>query len=71
MHVASSIAPSYRDSISVENKQNLNTIATSITDYHWGGLNETLCGGHFTVEGDTLSPTCIAGEINAMIATKT
>ena len=36
-----------------------------------GGRNETLCGGHFTGEGDTLSPTCIAGEINAMIATKT
>ena len=71
MHVASSIAPSYRDGISVENEQNLNTIATSITDDHWGGLNETLCGGHFTGEGDTLSPTCIAGEINAMIATKT
>eukprot|EP00966_Prymnesium_polylepis_P197111 4567969-Prymnesium_polylepis.1 len=71
MHIASSIAPSCRDGISVENEQDLNTIATSITDDHWGGLNENLCGGHFTGKGDALSPTCIAGEINAMIATKT
>jgi hypothetical protein len=70
MHVANSIAPSYRDGISVENEKNINTIATSITDDHWGGLNETLCGGHFTGEGDVLPPCSIAAEINAMIATK-
>ena len=50
MHVASSIAPSYRDGISVENEQNLNTIATSITDDHWGWaernpLRRALYGG--------------------------
>ena len=39
MHVASSIAPSYRDGISVENEKNINTVATSITDDHWGGVN--------------------------------
>eukprot|EP00966_Prymnesium_polylepis_P146945 3393683-Prymnesium_polylepis.1 len=29
MHVASSVAPSYRDGISVENEKNINTVAVS------------------------------------------
>ena len=37
MHVASSIAPSYREKIFVENEKNVNTVATSVTDDHWGG----------------------------------
>ena len=69
MHVANSIAPSYRDGVSVENEKNLSTIATSVTDDHWSGLNETLCGGFYTGDGDgELPPTSIAAEINSMIA---
>jgi hypothetical protein len=68
MHVACSIAPSYRDGISVENEKNINTIATSVTDDHWSGLNETLCGGYYTGTGDELPSTSIAAEINSMIA---
>jgi len=68
MHVANSIAPSYRDGISVENEKNINTVATSTTDDHWGGLNETLCGGYFTGETEALPPSSIAAEINSLIA---
>ena len=68
MHVACSIAPSYRDGISVENEKNINTVATSVTDDHWSGLNETLCGSYYTGTDDELPPTSIAAEINGMIA---
>ena len=70
MHVACSIAPSYRDGISVENEKNVNTVATSVTNDHWHGLNETLCGGCFTGDCDVLPPTSIAAEVNAVIRTK-
>ena len=70
MHVACSIAPSYRDGISVENEKNINTVATSVSDDHWGGLNETLSGGCHTGKGNKLPLGCIAEEINAMVATK-
>mmetsp|Transcript_28287 Transcript_28287/g.72732 ORF Transcript_28287/g.72732 Transcript_28287/m.72732 type:complete len:119 (+) Transcript_28287:1257-1613(+) len=68
MHVANSIAPSYRYGISVENEKNINTVAISTTDDHWGGLNETLCGGYFTGETEALPPSSIAAEINSLIA---
>ena len=67
MHVATSIAPSYRDGVSVENEKNINTVATSTTDDHWGGLDETLCGGYFSGAVDALPPTSIAAEINQLI----
>ena len=70
MHVACSVAPSYRDGISVENEKNINTVAASITDDHWGGLNETLCGGYYTGVGDSLPPGSIAAEVNGLIATQ-
>ena len=70
MHVACSIAPSYREGISVENEKNINTIATSVTDDHWSGLNETLCGSYYTGTGDELPPTSIAADINRMIASR-
>ena len=73
MHVASSIAPSYREGMSVENEKNVNTVATAVTDDHWGGLNEVLCGGYYTGEGageDVLAPSTIAAELNALIANK-
>ena len=70
MHVATSIAPSYRDGISVENEKNVSTVATSVTDDHWHGLNETLCGGCYTGGCDVLPPTSIAGEVNTLIRTK-
>ena len=38
MHVACSIAPSYRDGISVENEKNVNTVATSVTRSVWRAL---------------------------------
>ena len=62
-HVAISIAPSYRDGIATQNEMNLNTIATSVTDDHWGGLNETLCGSCYT-DGDLLPDDSIAAAIN-------
>ena len=68
MHVAVSIAPSYRDGISVENEKNICTIATSVTDDHWGGLDETLCGGYYSGEGETLPANSIAAEVNQVIA---
>ena len=34
MHVANSIAPSYRDGVSVENEKNIATVATTLTDDH-------------------------------------
>ena len=70
MHVACSVAPSYRRCVSVENEKNINTVATSVTDDHWAGLNETLCGGYYTGTGNELPTTCIAAEINQLIATK-
>ena len=48
MHVGVSVAPSYKEGISQQNERNLNTVATSVTDDHWGGLNETLCAGYYT-----------------------
>ena len=69
-HVACSVAPSYRAGISVENEKNINTVATSVTDDHWAGLNETLCGGYYTGGGKELPPTSIAAEINDLIASK-
>ena len=68
MHVASSIAPTYRDGVSVENEKNIATVATSVTSDHWGGLNETMCGGCFTGECDELPPESIAGEVNSIIS---
>ena len=70
MHVASSLAPSYNAGVSVENERNISTVAASVTDDHWAGLNETLCGGCHTGEEATLPPNSIAGEINALIASK-
>ena len=70
MHVANSISPSYRAGISVENEKNIATIATSITDDHWSGLNETLCGSYYTGEGDALPPHSIAADVNSLIASK-
>eukprot|EP00966_Prymnesium_polylepis_P062617 1453172-Prymnesium_polylepis.1 len=67
MHVATSIAPLYRDGVSVENEKNINTVVTSTTDDHWGGLDETLCGGYFTGAVDALPPTSNAAEINQLI----
>ena len=69
MHVASSIAPSYRDGISVENEKNINTVATSITDDHWAGLNEVLCSNFYIGTGDILPPNSIAADINGMLRT--
>ena len=64
-HVATSIAPSYRAGVSQQNEMNLNTIATSVTDDHWGGLDEVLCGCcHST--GDGLPASSIAAELNAI-----
>ena len=65
-HVATSIAPSYRTGISTQNEMNLNTIATSVTDDHWCGLNETLCGSCYSGSGDQLPPDSIAAELNAI-----
>eukprot|EP00966_Prymnesium_polylepis_P024155 556470-Prymnesium_polylepis.1 len=72
MHVAVSIAPSYRDGISVENENNICTIATSVTDdgrgstatsvTPWSGLDETLCGGYYSGEGEALPANSIAAE---------
>ena len=70
MHVACSVAPSYRVGISVENEKNINTVATSVTDDHWAGLNETLCGGYYTGTGDMLPPISIAAEINEIISSR-
>lgn len=69
MHVASSIAPSYRDGISVENEKNINTVATSITDDHWAGLNEVLCSNFYIGTGDILPPNSIAADVNGMLRT--
>ena len=62
-HVATSIAPSYKPGIAQQNEMNLNTIATSVTDDHWGGLDETLCGSAYST-GDLLPANSIAAEIN-------
>ena len=62
-HVATSIAPSYKPGIAQQNEMNLNTIATSVTDDHWGGLDETLCGSCYST-GDLLPANSIAAEIN-------
>jgi hypothetical protein len=70
MHVATSIAPSYREGVSVENEKNICTIAASVTDDHWGGLNETLCGGCYTGDCAALPPASIASELNALVKSK-
>ena len=62
-HVSTSIAPSYKPGIAQQNEMNLNTIATSVTDDHWGGLDETLCGSAYST-GDLLPANSIAAEIN-------
>ena len=41
MHVSSSIAPTYTTGVSVDNEKNISTVATSLTDDHWSGLNQT------------------------------
>ena len=64
-HVATSIAPSYNPGISQQNEMNLNTIATSVTDDHWSGLNEVLCGSCYTA-GDRLPAESVAAELNAI-----
>ena len=64
-HVSSSIAPSYLAGISQQNEMNLNTIATSVTDDHWAGLDEVLCGCAYST-GDHLSADSIAAEFNAI-----
>ena len=68
MHVGVSVAPSYKLGIAQQNERNLNTVATSVTDDHWGGLNETLCAGFYTGAVDELPPTCIAAEVDAINA---
>ena len=65
-HVAASIAPSYRHGVSVQNEMNLSTIATSVTDDHWSGLDETLCGSAHTAGDSCLPPDSIAAELNAI-----
>lgn len=66
MHVGSSISPTYKLGIAQQNERNLNTVATSVTDDHWGGLNETLCGGYYTGDVAELPETCIAAELDAI-----
>ena len=68
MHVGSSIAPSYKEGIAQQNERNLNTVATSVTDDHWGGLDETLCAGYYTGKVDELPETCIAAEVDRINA---
>ena len=68
MHVGVSISPSYQEGISQQNERNLNTIACSVTDDHWGGLNETLCSGFYTGKVDELPTTCIAAEVDKINA---
>ena len=53
-----------------ENEKNINTVAASITDDHWSGLNETLCAGYYTGECEELPSTCIAAEMNELISKK-
>ena len=65
-HVATSIAPSYKPGISVQNEMNLSTIATSVTDDHWGGLDETLCGSAHTTGDGCLPPDSISAELDAV-----
>jgi hypothetical protein len=45
---------------------NLSTIATSVTDDHWSGLDETLCGSAHTTGDSCLPPDSIAAELNAI-----
>ena len=68
MHVGSSIAPTYAEGISQQNERNLNTVATSVTDDHWAGLNEVLCAGYYTGKVAELPADCIAAEFNAINA---
>ena len=68
MHVGSSIAPSYKEGIAQQNERNLNTVATSVTDDHWGGLDETLCAGYYTGKIDELPEFCIAAEVDRINA---
>jgi len=54
--------------IAQQNEMNINTIATSVTDDHWGGLNEVLCGSCYTGEDSYILPKdSIAAEINQII----
>ena len=69
-HVAVSCAPSYRVGIAQQNELNINTIATSRTDDHWGGLDQVLCHGFYASEDKDeiqLPATCIAAEINTVV----
>ena len=66
MHVGTTIASNYKEGISVANEMNLCTIATSPTDDHWAGLDQTLARGFHSGEGTTLPPDCIAAEFNNM-----
>ena len=68
MHVGSSIAPSYKEGIAQQNERNLNTVATSVTDDHWGGVDETLCAGYYTGKVDELPEFCIAAEVDRINA---
>ena len=60
--------PLVLEGIAQQNEMNLNTIATSVTDDHWGGLDEVLCGSCYS-SGDRLPPDSIAAEINHVIKT--
>ena len=54
--------------IAQQNEMNINTIATSVTDDHWGGLNEVLCGSCYTGEDSYILPKdSIAAEINQIV----
>ena len=69
MHVGVSIAPSYIAGIAQSNEINLCTVATSRTDDHWGGLDETLMGGYYSGKCKEMSNACIASEFNQMART--
>jgi hypothetical protein len=66
MHVGVSVAPSYIPGIVQSNEINLNTVATSRTDDHWGGLNKTLAGGFYTGVCDEIPKNSIAYDFNEM-----
>ena len=70
MHVGTTIASNYKDGISVANEMNLCTIATSPTDDHWAGLDQTLARGYFAGAETTLPPDSIAAEFNSIKITK-
>jgi hypothetical protein len=69
MHVGVSVAPSYVEGIAQCNEVNINTVATSRTDDHWGGLDATLARGYYSGSCDTLPADSILHEFNEMLRT--